>query len=184
MKKIIVNYGLVLGVGTILISAAVYAIDYRWLASFTVGGLMMLFGFGLCIAGAAKLRKEEGFITFGTAWKTMMSIFVISALLSSIYTLSLYTVIDPELPKAINAEIIKKTASLLEKFGAPDEQIGEAIKEMKKEQANQFGILDVLKQLGSGLLMMGMFLLIPAAILKRNKPEGVQDILDTETKSA
>ncbi|MCT8341038.1 DUF4199 domain-containing protein [Flavobacteriaceae bacterium TK19130] len=97
VKKIALNYGLILALGTIGVSVIVYVLDmhldqspWQSLANF----LIML----ACIVLGLKAFKHEGdgFMSLGDALKTGLAISLVAGLIGSIFTYIFVTVIEPD----------------------------------------------------------------------------------------
>ena len=97
-KGIILNYGLYLGLAGVFIHLIFYAtgnlISLGWLSGI-IGFVAMI---ALIILGIKKFKTDNGgFLTFGQALKVGVGIALISAVISTIYTLIFTNVIDPSI---------------------------------------------------------------------------------------
>lgn len=95
-KGIILNYGLYLGLAGVFIHLIFYAtgnlISLGWVSGI-IGFIAMI---ALIILGIKKFKADNGgFLTFGQALKVGVGIAVVSAVISTIYTLIFTNVIDP-----------------------------------------------------------------------------------------
>ena len=132
-KSIILNYGLYLGVIGVFIHLAFYAtgnlIKLGWLSGI-LGFVAMI---ALIVLGIKKFKADNnGFLTFGQALKVGVGIAVISAVISTIYTLIFTNVIEPEFQQqaleiqrqawidaGLNDEQIEASEAMAKKFSSP-----------------------------------------------------------------
>jgi hypothetical protein len=132
-KNIILNYGLYLGIIGVFIHLAFYAtgnlIELGWLSG-VLGFIAMII---LIILGIKKFKADNGgFLTFGQALKVGVGIAVISAVISTIYTLIFTNFIEPgiqdqmmEVQKqawidaGLNDDQIEASEAMAKKFNSP-----------------------------------------------------------------
>ncbi|CAM1341085.1 DUF4199 domain-containing protein [Tenacibaculum amylolyticum] len=127
-KNLILNYGLYLG----LIGVFIHLVFYATGNLITLGWLSGIIGFiamvALIILGIKKYKESNnGFLTFGQALKVGVGIAVVSAVITTIYTLIFANVIEPDFQQ--QAMEVQKQAWI--DAGLSDEQI-EASEEMAK----------------------------------------------------
>ena len=95
-KKFIINYGVLLGILSVLLGAVIYITnsytDPHWI--FSVLGVVILIGVIVYAIKAFK-KANGGFLTLGQALKVGISIAAISGLLFAIYNAIFNLVIDP-----------------------------------------------------------------------------------------
>ncbi|MGQ3678095.1 MULTISPECIES: DUF4199 domain-containing protein [Tenacibaculum] len=128
-KNIILNYGLYLGIIGVFIHLAFYAtgtlIKFGWLSG-VIGFIAMIV---LIILGIKKFKTDNNdFLTFGQALKVGVGIALISAVITTIYTLVFTNIIEPDF-QAQMMEVQKQTWI---DSGMTDEQI-EASEAMSKK---------------------------------------------------
>ena len=128
-KNIILNYGLYLGIIGVFIHLAFYAtgtlIKFGWLSG-VIGFIAMIV---LIILGIKKFKTDNNdFLTFGQALKVGVGIALISAIITTIYTLVFTNIIEPDF-QAQMMEVQKQTWI---DSGMTDEQI-EASEAMSKK---------------------------------------------------
>jgi hypothetical protein len=127
------KYGLIAGIIMIVIILVIYFIDMTKLAGFLPLIIYVPLIF-LMIWGGVTIRREKGsFSGFGDAFLTIFIISVTATMLFDTFGYVLYKVIDPELPNVIKAKAIENTSAMMEKFGATDDKIDEAIKRVKDQ---------------------------------------------------
>ncbi|MEQ3499091.1 DUF4199 domain-containing protein [Tenacibaculum sp. SSH1-16] len=132
-KNIILNYGLYLGIIGVFIHLAFYAtgtlIKFGWLN----GIISFLAMIALIILGIKKFKTDNnGFLTFGQALKVGVGIAVISAVISTIYTLIFTNIIEPDfqaqmmeiqkqgwIDAGMTDEQVEASEAMAEKFNSP-----------------------------------------------------------------
>ncbi|CAL2102943.1 conserved membrane protein of unknown function [Tenacibaculum sp. 190130A14a] len=132
-KSIILNYGLYLGLAGVLIHLTFYAtgnlISLGWLSG--ILGIIAMIVF--IVLGIKKFKNDNsGYLTFGQALKVGVGIAVISAVISTIYTLVFTNVIMPDFQEqmlevqkqawmdaGLNDEQIESSAEMTKKFQSP-----------------------------------------------------------------
>ncbi len=132
-KNIILNYGLYLGIIGVFIHLAFYAtgtlMKFGWLNGI-IGFVAMI---ALIILGIKKFKTDNGgFLTFGQALKVGVGIALISAVVSTIYTLLFTNVIEPDfqtqmmevqrqawMDAGMTNEQIEASEAMAKKFSSP-----------------------------------------------------------------
>lgn len=132
-KNIILNYGLLLGVLTILISLIVYASGNHLQPHWSVSLFSILFMIAAIVYGIKKFKESNNdFLSWGQAVKIGVGISIIAALLSVIYNIIFVTYIEPDymtqlmeiqtqgmLEQGMTDEEIEMAVSMTEKFSSP-----------------------------------------------------------------
>src|SRR6478609_1380153 len=94
----------------------------------------------LIIAGIQLKKQNEGLLPFSQALKFTFLSYVIVAVIGALGTYILYNLIDKDLTmKSVEAGIAK-TQSMMEKFGAKEEDIEKTIKSMREEGTKGTGL--------------------------------------------
>uniref|UniRef100_UPI0030CA552E DUF4199 domain-containing protein n=1 Tax=uncultured Flavobacterium sp. TaxID=165435 RepID=UPI0030CA552E len=93
---------------------------------------------------------------------------IIGILISVLFNILLFNVIDPSLKDSVKELSIEATVSMLKNFGTPSSAIKEAVE--KISESNQFGIVEQLKGSLFSIIFSAIFGLILAAIFK-SKPK-------------
>ena len=171
MKNPAVKYGLIAGFIGVLLSTLTYAMGVAYMANLWTGLLILVIIIVMYVILSIRIRKDAGgFITFKDAFIRIFIMCLIAGVIGAIYNIILNTLIDPELPQKLQVVIIEKTTSMMEKFGAPQEEIDKAIDKLQNEAANKFTVLSQLKGLAIMTIVSAIFALILAAIVKKNPP--------------
>lgn len=123
-KKHIINYGIVLGILSVLMGVVMYVTnsytEQNWVHSL-IGFVILI---GVIIYGIQAYKKANGgFLNLGEALKIGIGIALIGAIISVIWTILLMTVIEPDMINQINE--------------AQREQMIERFPDMSQEQMDQ-----------------------------------------------
>lgn len=157
---------------SIVITMLIYAIDYTLMAGFTFILIMLAVGLGFVVYAGINYRNEiGGYIPFGKAFLHGFAVFAIGGVISSIFTILLYTVIDPDLPVNLTEAVISNTESMMQRFGAPQESIDEAVDKMREDMPNNFSAFGLIKGYFTSLIWYAILSLITGLIVKKNQPE-------------
>lgn len=119
IKKNGVTYGITLGIILALITATIYAIDLKLFVSGWIGGLSFVIYVVVGILLLTKTKKEIGFFSFKDAFTTFFITTIIAIAISTLFSILLFNVIDPEAKETVHQLLIKYMAETLQKFGTP-----------------------------------------------------------------
>ncbi|QYJ68211.1 DUF4199 domain-containing protein [Flavobacterium litorale] len=170
IKKNGINFGIIIGVVSILISTLLYIIDLELMVSIWVGIIIFLVSLGIGIFAVAKSKKElGGFISFKEAFTVFFISMAISAAISNLFMYGLFNFVDPDAKAELSELVIKKTVTMMQDMGAPSDSIKETAKQLK--ETDNFSPLSLLKSYVGGLVFHIIIGLIVAAAMKKNKPE-------------
>ena len=165
-----INFGLGYGLYLILLTLYAYVLDNSFFASFWFLGFVII---GFFVNGfwvIASLKKaQEGYVTFKEAFTVFFISNAFGLLLSTLITILIFIVIDPELQTVVKDLTISKTTEMMENFGAPSEAIDEAIENIKVQ--DNFSIAAQIKGYFSTLAISSIIGLLLSLILKKKKEE-------------
>ena len=162
-KQVMLTYGLMLGLATIVISVVNYSIGdiYKPHWSIQVIGLIAIAV--LIVLGIKKYKNENTYLSLGQAIKIGLGIALIGAIISLVYTLVFIKVIEPEfIPNTIEIETQKMYDQ-----GQGEEQIDMAVGFMK----NYMMIMIVAMIIISNLFVGFIVSLISGVIMKESNEE-------------
>lgn len=119
-KGIMLNYGAMLGVASVLVSLTIYAmgqhLEQDWKMGLVNFGLMIL----IISLGIKKYKQSnEGWLSFGQAVKVGVGIAIISAVIGIIYNLIFVNVIEPDFMN----QLLEKQRELWNDNNMTEEQI-------------------------------------------------------------
>jgi len=130
-KKIMLNYGLILGIATIFISVTNYAVGNIYKPHWSVQVISLLIFIALIIIGLRKIKENNGgFLTLGESLKIGLGIALIGAIISIIYTFIFTKFIEPNFMS--NVMQLRQQAMLQAGSSLTDDQIEKSIKMMSK----------------------------------------------------
>jgi len=170
VKSIGLNYGLYLGAFFILITGIIYAVDLDIFLNWWLRILFFIIAIGTGVVAAMKIRSQlGGYISFKDAFTGFFLTMVVSTVLSTIVSIVLFAVIDPEAAQYLNEQILIQTKEMMERWNTPQEiMISELEKARDKDNfsvGNQsFGML-------ISFIFYAIFGLIVALIVKRKNPD-------------
>ena len=96
-KSIILNYGLILGVLSIILNMIIYAMDKSFNPGWVFGSIGFLLPIVLIILGIKKFKSDNnGFMSWGQAVKTGVGIMLISTLIAVLYQQIFENFIEPD----------------------------------------------------------------------------------------
>lgn len=156
-----IKFGLFAGLFSILLTVVLYVIDPVLMLNWKVGiiGIIMLIVF-MVFAARGTRKSLGGYMNFGQAFIAAILVAFVSAFIGQAFTYILYNFIDPNLVQITKEYTIEATVSVMQWFGAGQEQIDQTIEEVQKGDYSM-GIKSVLMNMFS----MGLISLIPALIV-------------------
>lgn len=169
MNSKAISYGIIGGIITIALNLVIYLIDPALLANWWVGLASIPIVIIILVVGGLAIRKQEGgYITFGKAFINMLVIGIVMAVISSLYQMILFHVIDPELPQFLMEKSMENMAEMMSNFGMPEAQLEEAMSEAAASMEDQFSIGNQILGIIWGSVFYAVLALILALIVKRN----------------
>jgi hypothetical protein len=166
------KWGLIFGGASIALTAVAYAVDYTLLADWKFGIFIFLILLGATIYAGLNYRNQiGGFLTYGKAFQHGFILLAISGIISTLFTLLLYTVIDSELPAKLTDVTIENTQKMMEGFGMPEDKLDQAMEDAKERAKGQFSAFGLVKAYGFGLIFYAIISLITSIFVKKNQPE-------------
>ena len=113
----------------------------------------------------SKTKKEvKTVFTFKDAFTTYFIAAVIGILISTLFNVLLFNVIDPSAKDTLLEITMKITANMMQKFGTPASVINEAISKLK--ETNPYSTIELLKGSIFSIIFSSIFGLILAALFK------------------
>lgn len=179
IKSTASRYGLIIAAIGIAYSLTGYLVNLKLLVNTWGGIAMWLVNLILLIVAVSMVKRASGgFISFKDAFSTFILTYIIASLITSLFTMLLFAVIDPGAADKLHDLIIESTVSMMEKFGAPEAKIDEQVKAM--QDTNQFAIGNQVKGFFMGIVFYAVLGLITAAAMKKNRPQFIEEVQDTE----
>jgi len=166
-----VRFGVITGIATIVFTILLYVIDYSLMVNWKIALVFLALFIGLVIYAGIAYRKEVGgYLSFGNAFLHGYILLIVGGILGTIFSIILYTVVDPELPQKLTDVVIQNTEEMMQSFGAPEAKIDEQLDKMKVDMPKDFSALGQIKKFGWGILINAVICLITGAIVKKNQP--------------
>jgi uncharacterized membrane protein (DUF106 family) len=168
VKKNGITFGIITGILSVLITASIYIIDLKLFTTWWIGLISIAIYLGVGIYLLSKTKKElNGVFPFKEAFTTYFISAVIGVVVSVVFNILLFNVIDTEAKDTVQENMIEFQVNMLKKFNTPTEVIKDTVEKIKQE--NQFDTVAQLKGSLFSLLFSAIFGLILAAIFK-SKP--------------
>ena len=171
-KKVSVAYGIYLGVALILITVLAYAFDLTLFTKWWFGLIMILFTVIMGGFAASKAKKvSTELFTFKHAFGSYFLTVFIGTLIGLLFSFILFNLIDPSASETLTELTMESTRQMMEKFGATESQINEALREM--QETNQFSLINQLKGYGFQLVLYALLGLIVSLIVREKEKVNV-----------
>ena len=165
IKRNGITFGVLIGIVSSLITATIYAIDLNLFSSWWIGITSIIVYLVLGIVLLSKTKKEiKTIFTFKDAFTTYFIAAVIGILISTLFNVLLFNVIDPSAKDKLLEITMKITANMMQKFGKPASVINEAIAKLK--ETNPYSTIELLKGSIFSIIFSSIFGLIVAAFFK------------------
>jgi hypothetical protein len=171
-KKIALNMGLFLGLVLTLFIALMYAIDLNLFTKSWIGiiNVVIITVFGVLSATQFK-KTVGGFISFKSAFTSFFIAVVIGFLISTLFNLLLFNVIDVEAKTILSENVIKYTVEMMQKFGAKAADINKVVEDMRT--SDSFGVAGQLKGFFFNIIFYSIIGLVCSLIIKRVPPQSL-----------
>lgn len=167
------NNGLAVGALSFIIGILIYYISPGLMGSTSFGILMLLVSLGLYVYFTIDLRKKiGGFWSFREALRGIFLMAFIAGLVAALGNFVFYKFIEPGAYDKISGIVSENLYSTYEKFGMDEETIEKTMEKVMEGMKSQFNpsFMDLLKTLGTGVLIQFVMSLIFAAIFKKEEP--------------
>jgi len=166
-----IKHGVILSAISIVLTLVYYSVDYTLLATIKVGLLSLVIFLGYGIYAGIGYRKEiGGFISFKNAFLHGFIVFALSAFISTIFNILLYTVIDPELGQKLTDVTVANTEEMMRGFGMPEDKMEEALEKTRTDTAARFTAGGLALGYIYAVIFCAIFALISGAIVKKKEP--------------
>lgn len=167
MFKYAIKWGLILGILSALITFLFYLAGPGSFANMWMGLIVFVFNVTVWVVLGVRYRKANGnVLEFKNAFTLLSIIILVSMAISTLFSILLFNVIDPAFADQVQEAIINSTVSMMEKFGAPEEEIDKTIEKLQ-ESGNNFSASAMIRGFAWNILFSGIIALIIAAIIKR-----------------
>ncbi len=159
------------GIG-ILLTVIIYVVDIALMANWKVGILFLLIYLAFVIYAGIQYRKEAGgYLSYGKAFQHGYITMIVGGAVSTIFSIILFHVVDPEIPEVLTKVTIQNTEEMMAGFGVPADKIDEEIE--KQNIPGRFTVVGQLTQFAWGFLIYAVVVLITSIFVKKNPPETI-----------
>lgn len=154
------RYGVIYGLTSIMISLiSFYVYPIGIWTQMLIGFLLMIVFFVIVCKEEKKLN--DGILPYGSAFKLSFLTGFTGMVLAGIFAIILFQLVDPSLLDVVREQSLESTRSMMEKMGAPEETIADAIEKAEENMESSFTIGSQLLN----ILTSSLFVLIIAAIV-------------------
>ncbi len=165
IRKNGLTFGLISGVIFVLITALIYSLNINLFLSGWITFLKISIFITLAVIMILTTKKElQNNLGFKDSFTTYFLFAVTCLLVSTLFEIILFNLIDPSLKGKLKEMSIKLVADLLQKFNTPEAKINEAIKNIQNN--DQFAVFQLIKGYFTYLLVSCILGLILSAIFK------------------
>lgn len=168
-----INNGLIVGAVTFVLGILIYYVSPNLMGSTFFGIGMMLLSLGLYIYFTLDLRKKVGgYWSFRQALNGIFLMAFIAGLVTTLGNFVFYKFIEPGAFDKISAIVSESLYGTYEKLGMDEETIDKTIEKVMEGMKSQFNpsVMDLVKNLGVGVIIQFVMSLIFAAIFKKEEP--------------
>lgn len=165
-----IRQGLIFALVNIVLTMIIYFMGANFIAShfMMVPIVMVIIAIAYPIVVTIQFRKQnDGFLSFQNAFKIAFFMLAISGLITAIFGILLYHVIDPEYPQLIQRAMTEKLTEYMSGLGMSDEKIQESLS--KNDMAEKFSVMGQIKSYLFSLIFYAIGSLVIALIAKKNK---------------
>jgi uncharacterized membrane protein (DUF106 family) len=165
------RFGAIFGGIGIVSTMLLYAIDYTLLANWKTAILLIVLYFALVIYSGINYRNQiGGYISYGKAFQHSFIVLAIGGLVSIIFSILLYSVIDPELPQKLTDVTVENTEKMLEGFGVPEDKMEESLDKIRESTPKSFSPVGQLINYLWAILVYAVISAITSLFVKKNEP--------------
>lgn len=169
-----IKHALILSGISIVLTLIYYVVDYTLLATIKIGllSLVIFLGYGI-YAGIAYRKEIGGFLSFKHAFIHGFLVFAVSALISTVFSMLLYTIIDPELGQKLTDVSVQNAEEMMRGFGMPEDQLDEALEKARTDAVDRYTVGGLALSYVWALIGCAVFALISGAIVKKKPPVSI-----------
>ena len=171
IKKNGVTFGLLLGLFSVLITAAIYAIDLKLFTKPWIGIVSIIISITIGVILVSKTKKQIVNITFKEAFTVYFIAAIIGGLISTLFSYILFNFIDLQAKETLKEITMQYTSEMLEKFGSPASVVNETMQ--KLSETDNYSLGNLFFAYTISLVFSALFGLILAAIFKSKSSQGL-----------
>ncbi|WP_159802234.1 DUF4199 domain-containing protein [Flavobacterium sp. MK4S-17] len=165
VKKNGINFGIIVGVVSILSSAIIYAVNLELMVNIWLGIVLFLVNLVIGIVAVAKTKKAMGgIISFKQAFSVYFFTMAIGSLIGTLFMYVLFNFVDPAAKETLTQLTVEKTVSMMQGVGAKTEDIRKTAEQI--QATDNFSIGSLIKSYFFGLIFSIIIALIVGAAFK------------------
>lgn len=181
IKSVASKFGPIIAAIGITYTLLAYLIDMHLMVNMWAGIILWVVNFILLIIAVRSAKQMlGGFISFKQAFASFILTFVLSSLLTTVFAILLFGVVDTEAADQLQELTIETTVSFMENMGTPESEIEKQVEAM--EGNNQFSALNQVRGFFMGVVFYAILGLIVAAVMKKDKPTFEYESLDGDNE--
>jgi hypothetical protein len=166
-----IRSGAIVGAITTTLTIIFYIVSIPFMGSLKFVLLIFATYIGYLIyAGIDYRNSVGGYLSFGKAFVHGFMTLVTAGVISTLFGLLLYQVIDTELAAKMVDTIITNTEDSMRSFGAPEDQIESRIATMREEMPGNFTALGQVKNFFTGLIWNAVIVLLTSLFVRKSEP--------------
>ncbi len=178
MANPIIKYGLIAGLVYILRTVLMYIIGISsgWVLNTVLGLLFFIVVVYLAYLAVKEFRSANGDrINFNHAFGTSISVFLITILMSVLFSYIMFQVIDPDYPERMKMETMQMMEERFDKAGLEGPRREEALEKIENKDFSM-SLSNMAKTTAYSIGIFGVVALIMAASVKKDLNEQPADI--------
>lgn len=167
IKKNGILFGVITGILGALITTLIYVINLELFISMWVGLTSLLLYIIIGIVLLTKTKKElKGIFSFKDAFTTYFISAVIGILISVVFNIILFNLIDPAVKETLKELTIKYMTETMQRFNSPQSAINDAM--TKLQENDPYSVIELIKGTVFKIAFSALFGLLLALVFKSN----------------
>ncbi|HEY6142979.1 MAG TPA: DUF4199 domain-containing protein [Flavobacterium sp.] len=167
IKKNGILFGVITGILGALITTLIYIINLELFISMWVGLTSLLLYIIIGIVLLTKTKKElKGIFSFKDAFTTYFISAVIGILISVVFNIILFNLIDPAVKETLKELTIKYMTETMQRFNSPQSAINDAM--TKLQENDPYSVIELIKGTVFKIAFSALFGLLLALVFKSN----------------
>jgi hypothetical protein len=184
MNSYIIRQGLIYSLVLIILTLFLYFVGADFFAKhfFIIPIFFLIIAIAYPVIVTIRFRKMNGnYLSFSEAFRISFFIMLIAGVISAVFGIILYHVIDPDYPRQIQERMVARMTEYLSGMGLSDDKIQESLNKNNMEE--KFSVWGQTKSFLYSIIFYAIFSLIVAAIAKRNRPPFQEQTLDSDLQN-
>lgn len=167
IKKNGILFGVITGILGALITTLIYVINLELFTSMWIGIGSIILYIIIGIVLLTKTKKElKGIFSFKDAFTTYFISALIGILISVVFNIILFNIIDPGVKETLKEITIKYMVDTMHKFNTPQSAVNDAIK--KLQENDPYSTIELIKGTVFKIAFSALFGLLLALVFKSN----------------